>query len=223
MTHLDHLLSLIDLDNIAVVDIGAGDGKFARAFAERGARVIGIEIDEDKVEIAKKAEHDRVEIRLGRGEALPLDDACADLACFMFSFHHIPLDLQEKALEETYRVLKPSARMHVVEPRPYGAMAEVMRDLADETDVLTESQTRLDRLAGQGHFSRLSQTEYFINVHTPDFERFLDRIIAVDPGRAEKLPAVRSNMEEAFHRHAMKSERGFTLRQPCMAHHFAMM
>lgn len=222
MNHLDHLSSLIDLQDIQVADIGAGNGRFARAFAKRGARVIGIEIDEDKVAIAKQAEHADVEIRLGRGEDLPIDDGSIDLACFMFSFHHVPSELQEAALKEARRVLKPKGRLHCVEPRPYGAMNEVTIDLVDETEVLTCSQRRLDRLADGGDFSRLSEQGYEITMKTPDFETFLNGIIAVDPRRAEKLPSVRRKMEAAFDRLAVRTDEGFTLETSCVAHHFVV-
>ena len=152
MNHMDHLTSLIDLAGISVVDVGAGDGKFARAFARRGARVTGIEIDESKVEIAKQAAHEHVRILLGRGEDLPLEDGSADLVCFMFSFHHVPDGLQEGAIAEAFRVLKPKARLHVLEPRPGGPMSEVLAPLDDETEVRTKSQARLDRLADHGAF-----------------------------------------------------------------------
>lgn len=220
MNHLDHLSSLIDLQDIQVVDIGAGNGKFARAFARRGAQVIGIEIDEEKVAIAKLAEHPDVEIRLGRGEALPLEDESVDLACFMFSFHHIPSALQEAALKEVHRVLTSKGRLHLVEPRPYGPMNEVMIDLDNETDVLIHSHERLDRLAEGEDFDRLSENDYAITLKTPDFQSFLDGIIAVDPRRADKLPDVREKMEAVFQRVAERTEAGFILAQPCIAHHF---
>ncbi len=220
MNHLDHLSSLIDLQNIKAVDVGAGDGKFARAFARRGAAVVGIEIDEEKVALAKQAEHPNVEIRLGRGEALPIEDGYADLVCFMFSFHHIPFDVQDRALGEAHRVLTPNGHLHLVEPRPYGSMTEVMIDLADETAVLDQSKHRLDQLALKGDFTRTSEEEYRITMRTPDFETFLSRIIAVDPRRAEKLPSVRAKMEAAFHRVVKETDDGFTLEQPCIAHHF---
>ena len=220
MSHLDHLASLIDLQDIQVADIGAGDGKFARAFARRGAHVIGIEIDEDKVAMARRAEHPNVEIRLGRGESLPIDDASCDLACFMFSFHHIPLDVQDRALIEAHRILKPDGRLHLVEPRPSGSMTEAMLALVDESHVLTQSHHRLDRLADHGAFARMSQVNYGITYRAPDFQTFLDRIVAVDPARAEKLPSVRAEMEAVFDRVAEKTPEGFNLEQACVAHHF---
>ncbi len=220
MNHLDHLTSLIDLQGLSVVDVGAGDGKFARAFARRGAKVTGVEIDDEKVEIARRAEHPDVRILLGRGEALPLGDSASDLVCFMFSFHHVPQSLQDAALDETWRVLKPGGRLHVVDPRPGGSMSEVMAPLDDETEVRTLSQARLDRLAGAGRFSLLAKTEYAIMRATADFESYLEGVIAVDPRRAERLPSGRAEMEASFARLGKKTEDGVLLEQPCVAYHF---
>lgn len=220
MNHLDHLASLFDLQGSVVVDIGAGDGKFARAFARRGARVTGIEIDDVKVEIAKRAAHPNVDILLGRGEDLPIADGFCDLVCFMFSLHHIPLSLQDAALAEAHRVLKPAGRLHVLDPRPGGSMSEVMRFLDDETHVRTESQRRLDQLAERGEFVLLAKQDYTTERSTPDFQTYLDATIAVDPRRAEKLPSVRAEMEAAFQRFGRKSADGVVLDQPCVAYHF---
>lgn len=220
MNHLDHLTSLVDLDGSLVVDIGAGNGKFARAFARCGARVIGIEIDEEKVRIARQAHHPHVEIRLGRGERLPLDDMSADLACFMFSFHHIPLDLQDKALAEAHRVLKHDGRLHALDPRPGGPMSEVMRPLDDETLVRTESQARLDRLGGHGGFALVSKIDYEMITRSADFQTYLDGVVAVDPRRTALLPGARDEMQATFARLGRKTADGIELPQPCVAYHF---
>lgn len=220
MNHLDHLTSLVDLNGSIVVDIGAGDGKFARAFAKRGARVIGIEIDDEKIRIARQAHHPNVEIRLGRGENLPLDDSLVDLACFMFSFHHIPLDLQDRALTEAHRVLGSGGRLHVLEPRPGGPMSEVMRPLDDETLVRTESQARLDRLDGQRAFSLASKVDYEMITRSADFQTYLEGVVAVDPRRAALLPEVRDEMQATFDRLGRKIADGVELPQPCVAYHF---
>ncbi|MEL6961749.1 MAG: class I SAM-dependent methyltransferase [Pseudomonadota bacterium] len=220
MNHLDHLTSLIDLDGVAVVDVGAGDGKFARAFAKRGAKVTGIEIDNAKVDIAKQARHPDVRILLGRGEDLPLADGSSDLVCFMFSFHHVPEAVQDTALDEAWRVLKSGGRLHFAEPRPGGPMSDVMAPLDDETEVRTKSQARLDLLASKGHFRLRSKLDYPISRTTPDFETYLNALIAVDPRRADRLPAVRAEMEAAFARLGKSTDGGMVLEQPCVAYHF---
>ncbi|MGI9418642.1 MAG: methyltransferase domain-containing protein [Geminicoccaceae bacterium] len=219
MNHLDHLTSLIDLQDLAVVDVGAGDGKFARAFARRGAVVTGIEIDDEKVEIARQAAHENVRILLGRGEDLPLDDRTTDLVCFMFSFHHVPQPLQNAALDEVWRVLKPGGRLHVLEPLPGGPMSEVMAPLDDETEVRTRSQALLDDLPAHGCFSLRSRQEYAMAYRTADFETYLKGVIAVDPRRARLLPSVRGVMEEAFQRLGQPTDDGVLLEQPCVAYH----
>lgn len=220
MNHLDHLMSLIDLDGLSIVDVGAGDGKFARAFARRGGRVTGIEIDDAKVEIAKQAEHPNVRILRGKGEDLPLDDHSSDLACFMFSFHHVPDSLQEKALDEVWRVLKPEGRLHVVDPRPGGPMSKVLAPVDDETEVRTKSQARLDVLADKGRFSLRSKVDYAIAYPTRDFESYLSGMIAVDPRRAERLPDVRAEMEAIFEKVVRRTDDGVVLEEPCVAYHF---
>jgi len=220
MSHLDHLTSLVDLAGLSVVDIGAGNGKFARAFARRGAKVTGIEIDDEKVEIAKRAAHPDVRILLGRGESLPLLDQSSDLVCFMFSFHHVPHSLQDEALDEAWRVLKPDGHLHMVEPLPGGPMSDVMAPLDDETDVRTRSQARLDGLAHRGRYSLQTKVNYVIEQTTPDFESYLDSVIAVDPRRAEKLPAARAEMEATFLRLSKPNDDGMLLEQPCVAYHF---
>ncbi len=220
MNHLDHLTSLIDLEGLSVVDVGAGDGKFARAFARRGAGVTGIEIDDEKVEIAKQAAHPDVRILLGWGEDLPLDDQAIDLVCFMFSFHHVPEQLQDEALGEVFRVLKPGGRLHVVDPRPGGQMSQVLAPLDDETEVRTKSQARLDVLAEKGRFSLLSKVDYAIRRATPNFESYLEGMIAVDPRRAEKLPMVRAEMQSIFERVGKRTVEGIFLEEPCVAYHF---
>lgn len=220
MNHLDHLMSLIDLQGLSVVDVGAGDGKFARAFARRGAKVTGIEIDDEKVEIAKRSEHHDVRILLGRGEALPIDDCSSDLVCFMFSFHHVPLQLQDQALGEVWRVLKSGGRLHVLDPRPGGPMSQVLAPLDDETEVRTKSQLHLDGLADEGRFSLMSKLDYAITRTTTDFESYLSNVIAVDPRRADKLPAVKADMEATFERVVRRTDDGVVLEEPCVAYHF---
>jgi SAM-dependent methyltransferase len=132
----------------------------------------------------------------------------------------VPDDLQEVALAEAWRVLKSGGRLHFTEPRPGGPMSDVMAALDDETEVRTKSQARLDQLVDKGRFELRSKRDYSIGRATPDFDTYLQSIIAVDPRRAEKLPEAKAQMEAMFERLGERTEEGILLEQPCVAYHF---
>lgn len=216
--HINHLLSLFDPGGRDVIDIGAGTGAFAEELANATARVIGIEVDGKKVAAANNGRP--FEMREGRGENLPVPDGSQDLACFMFSFHHIPDALQSNALCEASRVLRADGRLHVVDPRPYGAMTEIVRFVEDETEVRTKSQLRLDALSASDGFELLSKSEYLLERHYSDFEALVRHVVFVDPERSARLPAVEADMRREFEARSEQTSGDYKLEQPCVAYHF---
>ena len=107
MAHLEELLKLYPLERTHVIDVGSGDGKIAAAMARHGATVTGIEIDKSKVAHATWLHGDVASFLVGRGESIPLDDKCADIITFFFSMHHVPSTLQNAAIEDALRCLRP--------------------------------------------------------------------------------------------------------------------
>ena len=87
----------------SVLDVGTGSGIFAEAFAERGLRVIGIDIREDMLAAAREHVPDGT-FMLGQMEALPQDDNAVDLV-FMGHVLHEADDLRV-ALDEARRVAR---------------------------------------------------------------------------------------------------------------------
>ncbi len=221
MSHLDFLSSQLDVSGRTVADIGAGTGAFAAKLHEHGAVVTGIEIDEVKVEAARSTMPGAVTMLQGRAEDLPLPSASQDLVCFMFSFHHVPEVLHDRALAEAARVLKPGGRLHVAEPRPCGTMFDVVRLVDDEMHVRTVSHRRMESLDGEGPFSLLARKDYGLTRRFRSVDDFIDRIVFVDPARAERLPGIREELETRFLDGAEQIDGQFTLSQPCSAYHFA--
>ncbi|MFE6977986.1 class I SAM-dependent methyltransferase [Streptomyces sp. NPDC057682] len=89
-----------------VVDVGAGTGAFASAFADWfGARVFAVEPSDAMRALIPRT--DDISVHDGRAEALPLPDDCADAAWLGSVVHHIG-DL-EAAAAELRRVLRPGA------------------------------------------------------------------------------------------------------------------
>jgi SAM-dependent methyltransferase len=93
-----------------VLEIGAGPGLVTDLLVERAPRVTAVELDIDLADAlrARLADDPRVEVVTADATALPLPaDRFSAAACFTM-LHHIPdPDLQDRALAELARVLRP--------------------------------------------------------------------------------------------------------------------
>jgi len=223
MRHIDHLRTCVEIDGLDCVDVGAGDGSFAREMAALGGRVTGIEVSEDKVASANGRSDGNPSFLLGRGESLPLADGSQDLACFMFSFHHIEAGAHGAALAEAARVLRPKGRLHVCDPLPDEPDRNVMRELDDETEVRTISHARMARLETEGTFRLVSATEYERLYDYADADEFIAVLLRGDPGRAKRLPECRERLVESFRRVAERRDGRWVMPHPCRAYHFEVL
>jgi ubiquinone/menaquinone biosynthesis C-methylase UbiE len=90
------------LDGRVVVDSGAGTGIASRQLAERGARVISLDIGEQMLRRAH-ARSPRTPCVLADGNRMPLRTGCADLVTFAQSWHWFD---QQIASADVARVLR---------------------------------------------------------------------------------------------------------------------
>ncbi len=92
------------------VDIGAGTGLLTRALARRVPQVVAVEPDE-RMRAVLAARSPGVEVRAGRGEAIPLPDASADGVFISSAWHWMDPEL---ALTEITRVLRDGGRFGLI-------------------------------------------------------------------------------------------------------------
>jgi ubiquinone/menaquinone biosynthesis C-methylase UbiE len=112
------------------LDAGCGTGRHAAYLAARGHAVVGVDASPEMLAQARARVPD-AEFRLGRLEALPVEDASVDLAICALALTHC-IDL-EPPLWELARVVRPGGRVLLSDPHPFlvllGAQA-LFRDAA---------------------------------------------------------------------------------------------
>ena len=95
-------------DGTRVLDVASGPGYVSAAAAARGASVVGVDIAEAMLALARRL-HPRLEFRAGDAEALPFPDGSFDAAVGNFVLLH--LGRPERAAAELARVLAPGGRV----------------------------------------------------------------------------------------------------------------
>ena len=108
-----------------LIDLGCGSGYWLPGYADEAGQVIGIEPDPDLLPLAA-ARDQRVRVRPGSAEHIPLPDASADVVHARFAYFWPPNC--SAGLAEVLRVLRPGGALVVVD-NDYrrGEFAELLR------------------------------------------------------------------------------------------------
>jgi SAM-dependent methyltransferase len=135
------------------VDVGAGTGKFTTSLVAHGRAVTAVEPDPDMLS-RLAVNHPSATALAGSAEALPLEDASADLVTFAQSWHWVDVP---RASAEVARVLRPDGALGLVwnirddSVAWVAAVAEVMGASAAEeynsTEPTTAAPLRLEEYA----------------------------------------------------------------------------
>jgi ubiquinone/menaquinone biosynthesis C-methylase UbiE len=91
---------------VRVADVGCGPGRVAAFMAERGLDVVGVDVSQAMLEIARTA-HSNIRFEEGRLDALPIETGVLAGAVCWYSIIYTPLDRLTEAFGELKRVLIP--------------------------------------------------------------------------------------------------------------------
>lgn len=102
-----------------ILDLCTGTGKQAFAFGKRGFDVMGIDLSEDMLRIAKRKNgYKNVEFIVADASNLPSKENYFDICCISFGLHEMPSSVREKVLQEMTRVTKPQGKIVIIDYAP---------------------------------------------------------------------------------------------------------
>jgi SAM-dependent methyltransferase len=194
---LERVLPLAGKD---VLDVGCGSGRLVRELCARSARVVGIEVSEEQLALAR--ERDRSgsgRYLVGRAEELPIANASIDVVVFMRSLHHVAVEQMTAALREARRVLREGGSVYVAEPLAEGSFFDLVSLVEDERSVRAAAQDAIGRAAEAG-LRRTTTREYAVEGRYAGVEAFRTHMLSVAPDRAETFTARETEITLAFAR-----------------------
>lgn len=132
-----------------VLEIGPGPGTTTDYLRERVDHLTSLEIDRGlAASLRERTRGGNVEVVDGDATEMPFEDARFSGAVSFTMLHHVPnLELQDRLLRETYRVLRPGAVFAGVDSRD-GWIMKVIH--IGDVMVLVEPDTFGERLAKAG-------------------------------------------------------------------------
>lgn len=213
-TNSEVLTATLELQGKKVIDVGCGEGHLVRLMTRHGAKAFGVECSALQLEQAHQQKPVGGEIYYeGRAEKLPFDADSIDVAVFFNSLHHVDIDHMELALTEAARVLKSGGVLYVCEPVAEGPHFALMQPVHDETVVRAKAYEALLGAATVG----LNAEDEFTYIHPAmhnDFAQFKERMLRINPHRAEDFDKLEANLEASFERLGKAQKGGFAFDQP---------
>lgn len=112
---------LAGANRTTAVDIGCGAGRLSRQLAGDFARVIGVDVAERMVAMARDLNRDvpNAEFRVGAGDTLPVDAGTVDLVFSLQVLQHVDPPVLPRLIRDCHRALAPGGRILVHIPRTH--------------------------------------------------------------------------------------------------------
>ena len=99
-----------------VLDAATGTGQQAFTFAKRGYDVIGVDLTESMLKIARKNNWGGfVKFETADAAHLRFEEDSFDVSCISFALHDMPPNVREKVLQEMVRVTRPNGVIVIVD------------------------------------------------------------------------------------------------------------
>jgi ubiquinone/menaquinone biosynthesis C-methylase UbiE len=177
------------------LELGCGTAVFLTRVARSGAELVGLDLSQDLLVRAHERVREIANVRLvcGNAEATPFPDRSFDVVYGSSVLHHLGL---ERALAESFRVLRPGGRAIFTEPNIVNPQVFIMFRMgwlkeyfAVSPDEMAFTRFHARRTLAAAGFSEIDVSPFdFLHPATP--ASALDAVSAVGR-RLERVPLLR--------------------------------
>jgi SAM-dependent methyltransferase len=201
---LEYAYALLgDVEGRRVLDFGCGSGENCLMLARRGAKVVGVDISESLIRVARKrlavnGHGGAADLVVGSAHDLPIASGAVDIVLGIAVLHHLDLDASAR---EVHRVLKPGGRAIFKEPVRDSWLIKTLRkaipyqapDVSPFERPLTSAE--LDRFGSR--FSRQRVRAFslpFVNLTQAlrPLRRYIHESYRLDGAILKRMPALES-------------------------------
>lgn len=166
-TEAQKFLSLLPV-NSSILDVGCGIGRDARIFAELGYKVVGIDMSEKLLTIAKKENPD-LELNYMDMKATTFPDDFFDGIWANAALHYLGEEEMIVAIKEWGRICKPSGIVYVSTRLGLGTRTTIEQMVNEEKKVFTLiSEEQLHTYCRAAGFEQISIYSYNEKERFPD-------------------------------------------------------
>jgi ubiquinone/menaquinone biosynthesis C-methylase UbiE len=178
----DIILSLGIKDATSVLDVGCGNGEKAFYISQHVKRVVGIDPDKNMIKAARtNFVCKNLDFQVGQAESLNFPSSSFDSVLFNESFHHIPIEKQTEAINESYRVLEAKGKLLITEPiYGKGSFEEILKFYNDERESRQSAIYAIENSANAG-FKIAIKRELHIEYSCKGFDDLYQNNIKTKP------------------------------------------
>ncbi len=99
-----------------ILDVCAGTGDQALALGKRGFEVVGIDLSNDMLDIAKRKNRQKnVKFLVADSTKIPYPDNTFDISIISFSLHEMPQEIMKKTMSEVSRVTRKDGKIVIAD------------------------------------------------------------------------------------------------------------
>jgi ubiquinone/menaquinone biosynthesis C-methylase UbiE len=192
---------LLPLAGASIIELGCGAAKHTRTIAETctPASILACEVDTRQHEKNLAiTDLPNVKFVLAGAQAIPADDASADIVMMFKSLHHVPMDLMATAFKEIARVLRPGGLAYISEPVYAGDFNEVLKLFNDEQVVRRAAFDAVQAAVADGVLELVEQRFFNTPNRFETFEDFEHRIMQVTHSDYSMSPELHERVKIRF-------------------------